>query len=61
MNSDELYVLSSFSHSSTPASYTLTIGFEPATFQGLFRLDDPQYGLLDSPIYGPPNSGILAF
>jgi hypothetical protein len=53
MTSDKLYVLSSFSHSSTPASYTLTVGFEPATFQGVFRLDDPQYGLLDT--------GILAF
>jgi hypothetical protein len=53
MNSDKLYVLSSFSHSSTPASYTLTVGFEPATFQGVFRLDDPSFGLLDT--------GILAF
>jgi hypothetical protein len=53
MNSDKLYVLSSFSHSSTPASYTLTVGFEPATFQGVFRLDDPSSGLLDT--------GILAF
>jgi hypothetical protein len=53
MTSDKLYVLSSFSHSSTPASYTLSVGFEPATFQGVFRLDDSEYGLLDT--------GILAF
>jgi hypothetical protein len=41
-------VISSWSHSSTPARYDVSIGFEPATFLGVFRLDDPNYGILDS-------------
>jgi len=52
---DTTYVISSWSHSATPASYTLTVGFEPLTFQNIFRLDDFQYGS------GQLDTGILAF
>jgi hypothetical protein len=47
MSNNELLVIASFSHSSTPASYNITMGFEPATWQGVFRLDDRQFGTLD--------------
>jgi hypothetical protein len=53
---DSTYVVSSWSHSSTPASYTLTVGFEPLTFQNVFRLDE--YSFFYS---GQLDSGILAF
>jgi hypothetical protein len=52
---DTAYVISSWGHSATPASYTLTIGFEPLTFQNIFRLDDFEYGS------GQLDTGILAF
>jgi hypothetical protein len=44
----ETQVISSWSHSSTPSRYDVTIGFEPATFLGVFRLDDADYGILDT-------------
>jgi len=44
----EYLVVSSWSHSSTPSRYDVTIGFEPATFLSLFRLNNGDYGILDT-------------
>jgi hypothetical protein len=41
-------VVSSWSHTSTPSRYDVTIGFEPATFIGVFRLNNGDYGILDT-------------
>jgi hypothetical protein len=41
-------VIASWSHSSTPSRYDVSIGFEPATFLGVFRLNDVDYGILDT-------------
>ena len=41
-------VVSSWSHTSTPSRYDVNIGFEPATFIGVFRLDNGDYGILDT-------------
>jgi hypothetical protein len=43
----ETLLTSSFSHSSTPSGYTVTIGLEPATYLKIFRLDSAFYGVLD--------------
>jgi hypothetical protein len=55
VNNNQLLVVSSFSHSSTPAGYNITLGLEPAVNEGLFILDDGQFG------YGLLDTGILAF
>jgi len=45
---DKRLVISSWSHSSTPAGYNVTIGFEPNPFQDVFILDNQFSGILDT-------------
>jgi hypothetical protein len=52
MNTNSNYLVSSFSHSSTPASYTVTIGFEQEIAANWFTLDFPELGVLDTNILG---------
>jgi hypothetical protein len=52
MNTDSLYLVSSFSHSSTPASYNVSIGFERVIPENWFRLDETEYGVLDVNVLG---------
>jgi hypothetical protein len=44
---DETLVVSSWSHSSTPSGYNVTIGLEPNPFQNVFVLDNLFFGVLD--------------
>jgi hypothetical protein len=44
----ETLVVSSWAYSSTPGSYTLTVGFESAVFLNTFILDDLTSGILDN-------------
>jgi hypothetical protein len=44
---DETLVISSWSHSSTPSGYNVTIGLEPNPFQNVFVLDNLFFGVLD--------------
>jgi hypothetical protein len=45
---DQDVLVSSWSHSSTPSGYNVTIGLEPNPFQGLFVLDVAAFGILDT-------------
>jgi hypothetical protein len=52
MNTNSNYLVSSFSHSSTPTSYNVSIGFEQEIAANWFRLDFPELGVLDTNILG---------
>lgn len=52
MNTNSNYLVSSFSHSASPASYTVSVGFEREIANVFFRLDFPEYGVLDTNVLG---------
>jgi len=52
MNTNSNYLVSSFSHSSTPTSYNVSIGFEQEIAANWLRLDFPELGVLDTNILG---------
>ena len=45
---DKKLLISSWSHSSTPSGYNVTIGFQPNPFQDVFILDSATFGILNT-------------
>jgi hypothetical protein len=45
---DETLVISSWSHSSTPSGYNVTIGLEPNPFEDVFVLNSATFGILNT-------------